>query len=83
MIALPQVPQSLEQMFGYGAGKEEDNIRMIDGYLGDPFVGDPPQEPQGFNSIYDSDSTTISILRDNAGKMESLNRKHSPVSEGR
>ena len=30
---------------------------------GDPFVGDPPQEPQGLNSIFASDSTTLDIIR--------------------
>lgn len=39
---------------------------------GDPFVGDPPQEPQGRNSIFISDTSTIRILRDNAIKMMRL-----------
>jgi mannan endo-1,4-beta-mannosidase len=56
---------------GEGRGKHPDDQWIP----GDPFVGDPPQEPQGFNSIFDSDSTTIAILKDHAEKMESLNRK--------
>ena len=64
---------------GEGRGQHPDDRWLP----GDPFVGDPPQEPQGFNSIYDSDSTTIAILKDHAGKMELLNRMHFPVSEGR
>lgn len=36
---------------------------------GDPFVGDPPQEPQGRNSIFVSDTATLSIIRDNAFKL--------------
>lgn len=36
---------------------------------GDSFVGDPPQEPQGVNSIFLSDTTTLAILRDHADKM--------------
>jgi mannan endo-1,4-beta-mannosidase len=39
---------------------------------GDPFVGDPPQEPQGRNSIFVSDTSTIRILREHAVKMERL-----------
>jgi mannan endo-1,4-beta-mannosidase len=39
---------------------------------GDPFVGDPPQEPQGRNSIFTSDTSTIRILRDHATRMEKL-----------
>jgi mannan endo-1,4-beta-mannosidase len=30
---------------------------------GDPFTGDPPQEPQGLNSVFSSDTTTIAIIR--------------------
>jgi mannan endo-1,4-beta-mannosidase len=64
---------------GEGRGQHPDDKWLP----GDPFVGDPPQEPQGFNSIFDSDSTTIAILKDHAGKMESLNRMHFTVSERR
>ena len=39
---------------------------------GDPFVGDPPQEPQGRNSIFISDVSTIGIIRDHAAKMKRL-----------
>ncbi len=39
---------------------------------GDPFVGDPPQEPQGRNSIFLSDTSTLRIIRDNAMKMMRL-----------
>ena len=39
---------------------------------GDPFVGDPPQEPQGLNSVYDTDASTIAILKYHAEKMNSL-----------
>jgi len=40
---------------------------------GDPFVGDPPQEPQGLNSVFNTDSSTIVILKNHAEKMNSLN----------
>jgi len=30
---------------------------------GDPFLGDPPQEAQGLNSIFDVDTSTIAILK--------------------
>jgi mannan endo-1,4-beta-mannosidase len=39
---------------------------------GDPFLGDPPQEPQGFNSVFYADSTTLRIIRDHAVKMMRL-----------
>jgi mannan endo-1,4-beta-mannosidase len=40
---------------------------------GDDFTGDPPQEPQGRNSVFASDSSTINILKEFAAKMETLN----------
>jgi mannan endo-1,4-beta-mannosidase len=30
---------------------------------GDPYSGDPPQEPQGLNSVYPSDTSTLNIIR--------------------
>ncbi len=39
---------------------------------GDPFVGDPPQEPQGLNSVFSSDRSTLAIIRDHARKMMRL-----------
>jgi mannan endo-1,4-beta-mannosidase len=36
---------------------------------GDPFLGDPPQEPQGYNSVFLADSTTRGIIREHAFKM--------------
>jgi mannan endo-1,4-beta-mannosidase len=39
---------------------------------GDPYVGDPPQEPQGRNSIFLQDKSTLDIIRDHARKMEKL-----------
>jgi mannan endo-1,4-beta-mannosidase len=33
---------------------------------GDPFIGDPPQEPQGLNSLFASDYTTLAIIKKHA-----------------
>jgi len=56
---------------GVGRGKNKDNVWRV----GDPFVGDPPQEPQGFNSIYDTDLSTLSIIKEHSDKMNSLIEK--------
>lgn len=56
---------------GVGRGKNKDNVWRV----GDPFVGDPPQEPQGFNSIYDTDLSTLSIIKEHSEKMKSLIQK--------
>ena len=49
----------------------EGRARHPDGMwkAGDPFVGDPPQEPQGRNSIFVSDTSTIRIIREHAEHM--------------
>ena len=41
-------------------------------HIGDPFVCDPPMEKQGLNSVYDTDSTTIQILKEHALQMAAL-----------
>jgi mannan endo-1,4-beta-mannosidase len=38
---------------------------------GDPLVGDPPQEPQGLNSVFAADSSTVHILREHADYIKS------------
>jgi mannan endo-1,4-beta-mannosidase len=40
--------------------------------LNDDFIGDPPHESQGWYSIYDTDSTTIKIIKDYASKISSI-----------
>ena len=56
---------------GEGRNKNPDNVWR----KGDPYVGDPPQEPQGLNSIYDSDSSTIDIIKLNSSSMNALDNK--------
>lgn len=40
---------------------------------GDPFTGDPPQEHQGLNSIFDIDTSTHAIIKAHSQKMQALN----------
>ena len=53
---------------GSARGKNADNVWR----KGDPFVGDPPQEPQGFNSVFLADTSTRRLLRTHASRMMSL-----------
>ncbi|WP_341939021.1 glycoside hydrolase 5 family protein [Marinimicrobium sp. C2-29] len=39
---------------------------------GDDFTGDPPQEHQGLNSVFDADDSTMKIIRKHAEKMHQL-----------
>ena len=36
---------------------------------GDPFTGDPPKEPQGRNSIFTADTSTVRVISDHAFRM--------------
>lgn len=55
---------------GEGRGKNADDLWRI----GDPFVGDPPQEPQGLNSVFDVDLTTLDIIKAHAFKFMQLSQ---------
>ncbi|MCF7222153.1 glycoside hydrolase 5 family protein [Marilutibacter chinensis] len=39
---------------------------------GDPFTGDPPQEPQGLFSLFDSDASTLEIVSGHAKAMKAV-----------
>jgi mannan endo-1,4-beta-mannosidase len=39
---------------------------------GDDFIGDPPHEAQGWYSVYDTDTSTIAVIKDYAEKFNSL-----------
>ena len=41
---------------------------------GDDFVGDPPQEAQGLYGIFDSDASTIAIIKAHAATMSALDK---------
>ncbi len=54
---------------GFGKVRETEKAEWKQG---DDFTGDPPQEPQGRNSIFVSDSSTINILKTYAKRMSDL-----------
>ncbi len=39
---------------------------------GTDYTGDPPQEPQGLNSVFDVDSSTLSIMKHNSERIETI-----------
>lgn len=53
---------------GEGRGKNADDLWRP----GDPFVADPPHEPQGYNAVFNSDRTTLAIISEHALKMKNL-----------
>jgi mannan endo-1,4-beta-mannosidase len=64
-------PIAGSNFWGWGG---EGSARHPDGMWrrGDPFVGDPPQEPQGRNSIFISDTSTLRIIREHGRNMLEL-----------
>jgi len=55
---------------GDGFKKHKDSIWRE----GDPFTGDPPQEPQGLNSVFNTDYNTLKILKEHGRKMKALTK---------
>jgi mannan endo-1,4-beta-mannosidase len=53
---------------GYGRTANEDFMWRE----ADDFVGDPPQEAQGLNSVFDTDISTLAIIKNHAEKMQTL-----------
>lgn len=39
---------------------------------GTDFTGDPPQEPQGLNSVFDTDLSTLTILLEHAARLQKI-----------
>jgi mannan endo-1,4-beta-mannosidase len=53
---------------GYGRAGQEDFMWLP----GDDFTGDPPQEHQGLNSVFDTDTSTLEVIRAHAQQMKAL-----------
>lgn len=54
-----------------GAGRaQHDDYRMRPGDTS--YVGDPPQEPQGANSVFDCDVSTLEIIREHAAALKAV-----------
>jgi hypothetical protein len=62
---------------GEGSAQHPDGMWL----KGNPFVGDPPKEPQGRNSIFNADNSTLLIVGEYAKKMQQLNISNSLYME--
>lgn len=49
---------------------------------GDPWIGDPPHERQGWYSVYDADSSTLYVISSHAQRMNGLVFSHANQSRG-
>ena len=73
-------PVAGSNFWGWGGEGKSPNADFV-WKEGDPYTGDPPQEPQGRNSIFITDRSTIEIIRDHAAKMKRLGISE-PVNPG-
>lgn len=60
--------------WGWGGEGQASDLQSYTWQKGDAYTGDPPQEPQGRNSVFASDKSTLKILRTWAKKMTALGR---------
>jgi mannan endo-1,4-beta-mannosidase len=56
---------------GYGRAQHADHV-MLPGETA--YVGDPPQEPQGLNSVFDIDDSTIALIKSHGARLKALTR---------
>ncbi len=67
-------PMAGSNFWGWGGESRAADAESFTWRKGDPYTGDPPQEPQGRNSVFSSDKSTIKILQKYAKKMAALGR---------
>jgi len=65
-------PMAGSNFWGWGGEGRAKDAAAFTWKKGDDYTGDPPQEPQGRNSVFSSDQSTIKILRQYAKKMNAL-----------
>jgi mannan endo-1,4-beta-mannosidase len=56
---------------GEGRSMNSDNVWRV----GDPYTNDPAQEPQGLNSVFNTDYSTLDIIKTHCLKMDKLREK--------
>lgn len=49
--------------WGFGGYGESANRKDGKWEIGDDIIGDPPQEPQGFNTVFASDTSTLELIK--------------------
>ncbi|HXX64870.1 MAG TPA: mannanase [Bacteroidota bacterium] len=61
---------------GLARGRNADDVWR----KGDPFLGDPPQEPQGYNSVFVTDTSTVRILREHAEHLRAISESATALA---
>jgi mannan endo-1,4-beta-mannosidase len=75
-------PMAGSNFWGWGGEGRSPNADFT-WRVGDPFVCDPPMEKQGLNSVYDTDSTTIAVIRNHSDLMIGLRQITAVVGKNR
>jgi mannan endo-1,4-beta-mannosidase len=57
---------------GYGQASDPEEAMWR---RGEELTGDPPQEPQGRNSVFTTDTSTLAVLGESAGKMQAVGQQ--------
>lgn len=65
------LPFSALNFWGYG-GFGKNNPENGKWNLGDDYTTDPPQEPQGLNSVFSTDKTTLDLIKKYNNQLKSL-----------
>jgi len=65
-------PMVGSNFWGWGGFGNARDTEIADWKSGDDFTGDPPQEPQGRNSVFVGDSSTVEILKKYAEMMSGI-----------
>lgn len=73
LLKSQQNKQSLAGINFWGFGGEGKAVNSEGKWnVGDTFTADPPQEPQGLNSVFSSDTSTLKLVRDYNSKLGKL-----------
>ena len=65
------LPFSALNFWGYG-GFGKNNPENGKWNLGDDYTTDPPQEPQGLNSVFSTDKTTLDLIKKYNNQLKNL-----------
>ena len=65
------LPFSALNFWGYG-GLGKNNPENGKWNLGDDYTTDPPQEPQGLNSVFSTDKTTLDLIKEYNNQLKNL-----------
>lgn len=64
--------------WAYG-GEGRPRVPFANWTRGDDFIGDPPHEPQGWYSVYDTDASTLALIQTYTGMVSSAEKSAASI----